>query len=139
MLIKIKMIVVGTGPKKTKMLCALPLAQSMMEHEAERTACLREEGKKQMQYPMSNEGFFRTVFLLEGRALDWMFWPWLFVVLHATAYTVLQESYFTSEKRDAESWEIIFRCAVDWFQHLSLFPPAYNTGLLLLRFWKIAL
>ena len=98
-------------------MCALPLAQSMMEHEAARTASLQKEGKKQIQYTKSNEGFFRTFFLLEGRALDWMFWPWLLVVVHAVVYTVLQELYFANVKRDTESWEILFRCAAD-IRHL---------------------
>jgi len=104
-----------------------PLAQSMTEFQATRTASLQEEGKTQMQYPQSNDGFFRTIFMLKGRALDWMFWPWVLVVLHGVVYTVLQEAVFGQERRDMESWEIFFRyasrlskdqksCQVDYFR-----------------------
>ena len=100
----------------TSTMRTIPLAKSIIEHEATRTASLQEEGKQQMQYPKSNEGFFRTFFMIEGRALDWMFWPWLLVVLHAVVYTVLQETYnFTDSRRETESWELVFRFAKKCF------------------------
>lgn len=88
-----------------------PLAQSMGEFQATRTASLLAEGKTQIQYPQSNEGFFRTFFMLKGRALDLMFWPWVLIVLHAVVYTVMQEVVFGHERRDMEPWEIFFRYA----------------------------
>lgn len=45
------------------------LARSMAEFETVRTASLKEEGIKQLQYPLSNSGFFRTLVMFEGRAL----------------------------------------------------------------------
>jgi len=86
------------------------LAQAMVECEDARTASLQEEGKKQIQYPQSNQGFFRTLLMIQGRALDLMVWPWTLVVVHAAIYTVIQEVVYETERKAMESWTIFFRC-----------------------------
>jgi hypothetical protein len=86
-----------------------PLVQSMLRHETSRTASLKEQGKRQMTYPQSSDGWIPSIFNIEGRALDWMIFPWLLVVGHATVYTFLQEFLFPEFNRDNDSWEIFFR------------------------------
>lgn len=86
-----------------------PLVHSMLQYETSRTASLKEQGKPQMTYPQSSDGWIPTIFIIEGRALDWMIFPWLLVVGHATAYTFLQEIFFPDHSRDNDSWEIFFR------------------------------
>lgn len=86
-----------------------PLVHSMLRHEISRTASLKEEGKYQMNYPQSSDGWVRSIFIIEGRALDWMFLPWLLVVGQGILYTVIQEIYFDDYSRDTDSWEIFFR------------------------------
>jgi hypothetical protein len=73
---------------------AHPFVQSMLRHESTRTKSLMEQGKNQMNYPQSSDGWLTSIFMIQGRALDWMIYPWLFVVGHATLYTVVQELFF---------------------------------------------
>jgi putative membrane protein len=68
-----------------------PLVQSMMATEARRTAALTREGSKQMKYCKSNAGWLRSIFVLEGRALDRIFLPWLIVTLNAVAWAVVYD------------------------------------------------
>ncbi len=65
-----------------------PLVQSMLASEEKRTTALNKEGSKQIRYPKSNSGWFRSLFVLEGRALDRIFLPWLLVTLNAAAWAV---------------------------------------------------
>lgn len=86
-----------------------PLVRSMLRHETTRIASLKEQGKNQMNYPQSSDGWIPSIFIIEGRALDWMIFPWLLVVGHAILYTVIQQIFFDEYSRDTESWEIFFR------------------------------
>ena len=88
-----------------------PLVQSMLRHEVTRTNSLKEQGRHQINYPQSTDGWAASIFIIRGRALDWMIVPWLLVVGHATIYTVLQEVLFNtdSSKRETDTWEIFFR------------------------------
>jgi hypothetical protein len=87
-----------------------PLVQSMLRHQTQRTKSLQDEGKCQINYPKSSDGWIPTIFIVRGRALDWMVLPWTVIVLHATVYTIVQEIVFEATERDMESWEIFFRC-----------------------------
>jgi hypothetical protein len=87
-----------------------PLVQSMLRHEPTRTASLKEQGKDQINYPLSTDGWVSSIFIIRGRALDWMICPWLLVVGHATLYTVIHKLYFDSNtRRETHTWEIFFR------------------------------
>jgi hypothetical protein len=90
---------------------SFPLVQSMLRHEITRTNSLKEQGKHQINYPQSTDGWASSIFIIRGRALDWMIVPWLIVVGHATLYTVLQELLFNTDaiNRKTDSWEIFFR------------------------------
>lgn len=71
-----------------------PFVQSMMATEARRTLALKNDGAKQMKYPKSNSGFFQTLFILEGRALDRIFLPWIVATVWAALWAVVFETYF---------------------------------------------
>lgn len=90
-----------------------PLVQSLLYNEATRTASLKEEGKVQIDHAKSNEGWASTIFIIRGRALDWMVVPWSIAVLHATLYTLVQELVFHDYERDSGSLENVFRYARD--------------------------
>jgi hypothetical protein len=86
-----------------------PLLQSMLQSEDRRTSQLEKEGRHQSEYPKSNEGWIRTLFIYKGRALDRIAFPWSISLVHTIVYTVLQESYLPELKnRNAESWEFFF-------------------------------
>lgn len=65
-----------------------PLVQAMMATEVSRTAALRKEGSKQIQYPKSNSGWIRSLFVLKGRALDRILLPWTIVTLNAVGWAI---------------------------------------------------
>jgi putative membrane protein len=74
-----------------------------------REHALKEDGKKQMNYPMSNDGWLTTLFIVEGRALDRIWLPWLLVTMNAIIWTLLREIKLTEEEeRDLSSYEIFF-------------------------------
>jgi hypothetical protein len=89
-----------------------PLVQSMLRYQNKRTKSLEDEGKIQINYPLSSDGWLSTIFIVRGRALDWMIWPWTVVVAHAVVYTIVEEIYFGPGKRDMKPWEVFFRCAL---------------------------
>jgi hypothetical protein len=97
---------------------AHPFVQSMLRHETTRTKSLTEQGKNQMNYPQSGDGWFTSIFMIQGRALDWMIYPWLFVVGHATLYTVVQELFFDERNRETDTWENFFRCGQNSTSHI---------------------
>jgi putative membrane protein len=85
-----------------------PLLQSMLQNEEIRTDHLREEGRNQINYPKSNDGWVKSIFIIKGRALDLIIVPWLLCILHVVAYTIIQEVVLDVEHVDSESWEIFF-------------------------------
>lgn len=101
---------------------SFPLVQSMLRHEDIRTNSLKEQGKRQINYPLSSDGWAKSIFIIQGRALDWMIWPWLIVVGHATLYTILQELLFNTDasKRETDTWEIFFRYEMSTFFSITL-------------------
>lgn len=85
-----------------------PLVQSLLLYESTRTTSLKEEGKIQINHARSNDGWASTIFIIQGRALDGMLFPWLVAVLHAIAYTVIHELVFYGNYRDPLPWENVF-------------------------------
>jgi putative membrane protein len=84
------------------------LVQSMMRNEQTRNSEMEEEGKNQMLYTKSTDGWIPSLFMIRGRALDWIWFPWAFISLHGVAYTVLQETIGDPAERNLLSWEIFF-------------------------------
>ncbi|GKY93854.1 hypothetical protein MPSEU_000352300 [Mayamaea pseudoterrestris] len=89
------------------------LVKSMLLYESVRVAALRVEGRAQHEYPNSNQGWYATLFMIRGRALDRVVVPWGIVSLHAIIYTVIQETvYGGSINGDnmslLQSWEVFF-------------------------------
>ena len=69
-----------------------PLVQLMMDSEARRTKALTTEGAKQMEYPKSNVGWMKSLFVLEGRALDRIIVPWTIVTLNAVVWAIVYDA-----------------------------------------------
>ena len=68
-----------------------------------RTVALEQDGTKQLNYPKSNDGWFRSVFVIEGRAFDKYFLPWLLVVMNAVVWTVLIEEGYIDLNNEQSS------------------------------------
>jgi putative membrane protein len=86
-----------------------PLLQSLLRFEKTRNDAFKEEGHLQMDYPLSTSGWYQTLFIIKGRALDWMIAPWVVVVLHATLYTLFQELWFPQLQQDTmQTWNPFF-------------------------------
>ena len=85
-----------------------PLVYSMMVGEQTRNSVMKEEGKNQILYTKSTDGWINSLCMMRGRALDWIWLPWTFVSLHAIAYTVIQETIGDPAERNLLSWEIFF-------------------------------
>lgn len=74
-----------------------------------RTAALKEDGKRQILYPKSDAGWLKTIFVVEGRALDKFLLPWLIVTLNAVAWTFIVEYKLPERKNtDFSSYESYF-------------------------------
>lgn len=68
-----------------------PLVRSMILSETVRTLALEMDGQKQICYTKSNEGWFRTLFVLEGRALNLISLPWTVLTVNAIMWTCVEE------------------------------------------------
>lgn len=90
-----------------------PLIHSLLQYENVRTAQLLAEGRYQRNYPKSNDGWLKTIFILQGRALDLVLLPFVLLVLHAIAYTLMSKLWFKAKDRDLESWEIFFSLVIN--------------------------
>lgn len=92
-----------------------PLIQSLLQYENVRTAQLLSEGRRQRNYPKSNEGWLKTVFLLEGRALDLFVIPFVLLVLHAVFYTLVSKLWLKRQDQDhpMDNWELFFSLIVN--------------------------
>jgi predicted membrane chloride channel (bestrophin family) len=64
----------------------------MLASEKIRTEALEVDGKKQIFYTKSNDGWFQTVFVLQGRALDRYIVPLAIVTVNAIIWTVVAEA-----------------------------------------------
>ena len=82
-----------------------PLVQSMLASEEIRTTTLNKEGSKQIRYPKSNSGWFRSLFVLEGRALDRILLPWLLVTLNAVAWAVAYDKLDFRDQDASQSYD----------------------------------
>jgi putative membrane protein len=70
---------------------------------------LEKDGKKQLLYPKSTDGWLKTFFVLEGRALDRIIMPWILVTLNAVAWTLAAEMYDTDfRESNLAAFESIF-------------------------------
>jgi putative membrane protein len=84
-----------------------------LKFQSTRVRALELEGKAQREYPSSNQGWFVTVFMLRGRALHRIAYPWSIVTLHAILYTVIQEVVYKGSLERGQttvltSWEVVF-------------------------------
>ncbi|KAL7569193.1 hypothetical protein ACA910_016753 [Epithemia clementina (nom. ined.)] len=81
---------------------------------ATRNKFLDDEGKMQRLCPKSTSGWFRTLFILNGRALDWIIFPWLVVTLHAVIYAYIDVYLTDFDQEDAtDLWQPIFTFALN--------------------------
>ena len=81
-----------------------PLIQSLLRYERVRRTSFRDDGKAQMQYPLSTEGWIATLLVIRGRALGTVVLPWTFVVLHAVGYTLFMEFLFGYDASNTSIW-----------------------------------
>ncbi len=56
------------------------------------------DGRKQIFYPKSNDGWLKSILVLEGRALDKILLPWFLVSLNAIAWTIASEMYIQEHR-----------------------------------------
>ena len=98
-----------------------PLVYNMLAGEERRRQQLEKEGAVQMKnQPTNDAGWFRTLFVWEGRALGFILTPWILVVGHAILYTclnklVLDEHQVWTDDVTSEftSWETLFGIALN--------------------------
>jgi len=86
-----------------------PLIQSMLRFEEVRNCAFKREGANQTNYPLSNEGWRKTILVVKGRALDRVAIPWAVVVAHAAIITCVQEIVFDGQVLGDfvdTSWEV---------------------------------
>lgn len=62
-----------------------------------------------MLYPKSTDGWFRTLFVLEGRALDQIMMPWILVTVNGVVWTLISQMYIKDFRGSSRSsYESIF-------------------------------
>ena len=68
-----------------------PLANAILCGGSKREAALKSAGSKQMNHVRGTDGFLRTIFVLEARAIDKYIYPWLLICFNALLATILSE------------------------------------------------
>jgi Bestrophin, RFP-TM, chloride channel len=95
--------------------CSL-LVKALRENQAVRTAAFEDDGRYQIQYAKSTDGWLATIFVGRGRELQYIRFPFCVVVLHGIAYTCIAQLVVHSEEdkppastsRLLRSWEFVF-------------------------------
>ena len=80
-----------------------PFVYKLLQTEQQRTAAFHNDGKIQMNYPKSNEGWIKTVFIWKGRALDQILFPWSVVTINAIVWTAVYEYIVAASSSSAHS------------------------------------
>ena len=111
----------GDSNEKYKM--THPLVYSMLQGEATRRKVLEAEGSKQIFYPRSNEGWWISLRVIEGRALGSIARIWCLVVAHAVVFTCIIQlvGHPLTRTDDAlKAWETLFGIALNGTLSLML-------------------
>jgi putative membrane protein len=95
------------------------------QHFFLRTAALEEDGKKQIFYPKSNDGWLKTIFVMEGRAIDRFLVPWIIVSANAVIWTVFTEEVLSE------------RIEVEFSTYENFFSVVLNTSLAFLLVFRL--
>ena len=91
-----------------------PLLYQILLHEERRTKQLEIEGATQIQYTKGNAGWLESLLVVKGRAMGSIRGVWLFVVLHAVAYTCYLELVGDYRSTKAlSSWETFIGIALN--------------------------
>lgn len=71
---------------------------------------MEEDGKKQIDYPKSSDGWVKTLFVWEGRALEKIRFPWALVTANAIMWTFVAEYMNVDDRTDIDfsSYESFF-------------------------------
>lgn len=113
----------------------ISLIQSLLQYENVRTEQLLAEGSCQRNYPKSNEGWIKTLFIWKGRAFDLFVLPFGLLVLHAIVYTLIMKLWFQTQDEDHafDSWAMFFSLIINTtMSFLLVFRLNRAAG----RFWS---
>lgn len=132
-----------------------PLARDILDGAAKREAALKKSGHKQMNHVRGTDGWWRSMLVIEDRAMDNYLGPWIVIVLNALLACLLTEVFGIRLPEEAlNHWDTVYslvlktslafllvfrlnRCAVRYWESRSLWGnTTHNTrnlvGLLLL-------
>lgn len=90
-----------------------PLARSMLQGAATRNQTLEADGRKQGDYVQSNDGWIKTLLVIEGRALDNIAFPWIVCTTNAIFWTLLNEYALNIDYGVVDSWEFFISFVVN--------------------------
>jgi len=91
-----------------------PFIAAMMKERPTRNAFLEKDGAAQINCTRSSQGWFRSIFLWRGRALDSIFGVWTVVLLHSTIYTLLMQFFFVARNsQQLFSWSNYFDVVIN--------------------------
>lgn len=87
-----------------------PLLRSLLINQTKRNAALQWEGRHQIEFPQSNEGWWKTIWMVRGRGIDYLIWPWSLCVLHSIAYVVAIDylDMLQPATTSLSGWEVVF-------------------------------
>ena len=91
--------------------------------------------KKQREYPRSTDGWIKTIFILNGRALDRIMLPWTIVTLNAIMWTIVL--FFLElpafEEGNHDRWQQMYSIVANSTLAFLLVFRLYRVAM---RFWE---
>jgi len=86
-----------------------PLAHNALSHSQKRVAALKENGQKQMDHVRATDGWWRTLLVVDERAIDNYLGPWLLICSNALLACLLVEVWGKELPKDSlEHWDTVY-------------------------------
>jgi len=111
-----------------------PLANDMLLHSSTRETALQEGGAIQMNHVRGTDGWWRSFFIIQDRALDTILGPWLLVVANAILSCLLSEVWTIELPRQTlQQWETVYSLVV---QTSLAFLLVFRLNRCAMRYWE---
>ena len=111
-----------------------PLADQILEGSSRRQAAFKESGKKQLNHVRGTDGWFRSMLVLEVRAIDKYFTAWMMVTLNALLAAFLSEVFEMKMGHDIiKHWDTVYSLVL---KTSLAFLLVFRLNRCAMRFWE---
>ena len=111
-----------------------PLANAILHGSHRREVALKKSGDKQMNHVRGTDGWYRSIMIVEDRAMDIYLGPWILVTLNAVLACLLTERWDVELPTEAlERWDNIYSLVL---KTALAFLLVFRLNRCAMRYWE---